>query len=105
MSTPSINFKTMLCTNDKSTRHQILTPLLQWLLAQTPYDPLALACYSSLKEIYQTNTWADDEAFKNHFFWRMMQNYDTCVSFQEIVNAKLTVPDKNMAVAVEPRKN
>ena len=94
MSTPSIKFKTMLCAHDRNTRHQILTSLLPWLTAQISHDPLAPACYNSLQEIYQTNTWADDKAFKEHYFWGMMRNYDTCVSFQEIVKAELAVPTK-----------
>ena len=109
MPTPSIKFKKMLCANDRNTREQILKPLLQWLTAQIPHDPLAAACYNSLQEIYQTNTWADNKAFKDHYFWGMIQNYDTCVSFQEIVKAKLAVPKKNIAVVItdstaEPRK-
>jgi len=110
MTTPSIKFKKLLCANDKNTRHQILTSLLSWLTQQIPHDPNAAACFNSLQEAYQVNTWADNAAFKGHYLWNMMPNHDACLSFQEIVRAKLAVPKKNMAVAVaatpaaEPRK-
>lgn len=91
MTTPAMKFNTMLCSKKKEHRHQILQSLLTWLMTQTA-DPVANACYSSLQEAFQVNTWADNKSFKDHYFWYMMSNHDSCVSFQEIVKAKLAVP-------------
>ena len=99
MATPSIKFKKMLCANDKNTRQQILYPLLNWLSQQIPHDTKASACYNSIQEAYQVNSWADNKSFKDHYLWNMMPNHDTCISFQEIIKAKLGVPQKNIALA------
>ena len=110
MNIPSIKFKKMLCSTDRSTRQQILPPLMNWLRQQIYVDPMALACYNSIQEAYQVNAWADNRAFKDHYLWAMMCNHDSCVSFQEIVKAKLGVPQKNIATVIkdtnaEPRKS
>jgi len=99
MPTPSIKFKKMLCANDRNTRIQILQPLMTWLMRQIEADKMASACYNSLQEIYQVNTWADNSAFKDHYMWFTMSNHDACTSFQEIVKAKLAVPKVNAATA------
>ena len=109
MATPSLKFKKMLCANDRSARHQILQPLMNWLTQQIPHDPRAAACYNSIQEVFQVNTWADNRAFKTHYLWDVMSNHDLCTSFHEIVRAKLGVPKKNIAVLIkdstaEPRK-
>lgn len=115
MPTPSIKFKKMLFSYDKETRRQILDPLLDWLRKQIPNDPNASACYNSIQTIHSVNSWFDTPAFnsqkefKNHAVWMTLSNHDSCISFQEIVKAKLGVPIKNITVAIndaksEPRK-
>ena len=109
MPTPSIKFKKMLFAYDKQTRHQILYRLLDWLSQQQQHDPKAGACYCSIQEAYNVNSWADQKAFKEHYLWNMMPNHDSCVSFQEIVKAKLGVPQTNIAQVIKhpdskPRK-
>jgi len=108
MNTPSYKFKKMICANNRDDRHKILEPIKNWLMQQISVDPMASACYASIQEAYQVNSWADNKAFKEHYLWHMMSNHDSCVSFQEIVKAK-GVPIKNIAVAIkeansEPRK-
>ena len=115
MPTPSIKFKKMLFSYDKETRRQILEPLVEWLRKQIPNDPNASACYNSIQTIYAVNSWFDTpvfnslKEFKNHSVWTTLSNHDSCISFQEIVKAKLGVPNKNIAIAIkdltaEPRK-
>ncbi len=79
-------------------------------MQQTLVDPKASACFLSIQEAYNVNSWSDNKAFKDHWLWAAMSNHDSCVSFQEIVKAK-GVPLKNIAVAIkdanttlEPRK-
>ena len=108
MNTPSYKFKKMICANNRDDRHKILEPIKNWLMSQISVDPMASACYASIQEAYQVNSWADNKAFKEHYLWYMMSNHDSCISFQEIVKAK-GVPIKNIAVAIkdansEPRK-
>jgi HNH endonuclease len=108
MNTPSFKFKKMICAHSRDDRDKILYPIKNWLIQQISVDPKASACYSSIQEIYQVNTWADNKSFKEHYMWAIMSNHDSCVSFQEIVKAK-GVPIKNIAVAIndansEPRK-
>jgi hypothetical protein len=111
MSTPSIKFKKMLCANDKNTRQQILQPLMQWIMNQIQHDSKASACYNSIQEAFQVNSWADNKAFKEHYLWFMMSNHDSCVSFQEIVKAKLAVPKVSISAVINspagpvPRRN
>jgi hypothetical protein len=100
MNTPSIKFKKMLCSADKNTRSQILPPILNWLMQQISVDPMASACHASIQEAYQVNTWADNRTFKEHYFWDIISNHDSCISFQEIVKAK-GVPIKNIALAIK----
>ena len=109
MASPSIKFKKMLCANDKNTRHQILYALMNWINLQRQNDPNASSCYTSIQEAYHVNTWAENKAFKDHYLWDTMSNHNTCISFQEIVKAKLGIPKKNIEIAVkdskaEPRK-
>jgi hypothetical protein len=109
MATPSIKFKKLLFANDKNTRSQILYPLMNWLRQQTSVDSMASSCYATIQEAYQVNSWADDKSFKDHHLRFSMPNYDSCVSFQEIVKAKLGVPKKNIEVIIKdaaapPRK-
>ena len=108
MNTPSYKFKKMICAHNRDDRDKILYPIKNWLIQQISVDPKASACYASIQEAYQVNTWADNKAFKEHYLWAVMSNHDSCVSFQEIVKAK-GVPIKNIAVAIkdansEPRK-
>jgi hypothetical protein len=110
MTTPSIKFKKLLCSNDQNTRSQILQPLLSWLIKQIQTDQKASACYNSIQEAYQVNSWADNKAFKEHYLWYSMSNHDDCISFQEIVKAKLCVPKSNVSIIIknpnpEPRKS
>lgn len=100
MATPSLKFKKMLCAWDTNARRQLLPPLMGWLSCQATHDPKASACSNSLQELYAVNSWATPKEFKEHFAWNVMSNYDDCVSFQEIVKAKLAVPKTNIAVAV-----
>ena len=94
-----MKFKKMLCKYDKGEREQILNLLRNWLMQQIAHDGGAAMCYNSIQEAYQVNSWADNKAFKDHYLWFSMPNHDSCLSFQEIVRAKLAVPKKNMAVA------
>ena len=108
MNTASFKFKKMICKQERDARYKILDSIKNWLMQQISVDPNASACYASIQEAYQVNTWADNKAFKEHYFWDMMSNHDSCVSFQEIVKAK-GVPLKNIAIAIndansEPRK-
>lgn len=108
MNTASFKFKNMICKQDRDARYKILDSIKNWLIQQIPLDPKASACYASIQEAYQVNTWAENKTFKEHYFWDMMSNHDSCISFQEIVKAK-GVPIKNIAVAIkdansEPRK-
>jgi hypothetical protein len=106
----------MLFSYDKETRRQILEILLEWLRKQIPNDPNASECYNSLQTMYAVNSWFDTptfnalKEFKNHSVWITLCNHDSCISFQEIVKAKLGVPQKNIAVAIKdtnsmPRKS
>jgi hypothetical protein len=109
MPTPSIKFKKMLCANDQETRRQILDPLLSWLGQQISVDPMASACYNSIQTAYQVNSWADNKAFKEHWLWNVMSNHNECISFQEIIKARLGVPKRNITVVIkdlnsQPRK-
>lgn len=97
MNTPSIKFKKMICANSREDRHKVLEPIKEWLLHQIPVDPTASACYNSIQEVYQVNTWADNKAFKDHPIWYLMSNHDSCISFQEIVKAK-GVPKKIVSI-------
>ena len=97
-----------ICALSKDDRELVLFPIYNWICMQTSVDPKASACYASIQEAYQVNSWADNKAFKEHYLWQMMSNHDSCISFQEIVKAK-GVPIKNIAVAIkdansEPRK-
>ena len=108
MNTPSFKFKKMICALSKDDRQNVLFPIYNWLCLQIGVDPKASACYASIQEIYQINSWVDNKSFKTHHIWDIMSNHDSCVSFQEIVKAK-GVPQKNIAVAIrdlntEPRK-
>jgi hypothetical protein len=101
MSTPSIKFKKMLCTYDRNTRHQILSKLMLWLQQQKVHDINANSCYNSFQEAFQVNTWASNVEFKDHYFWFTMSNHDNCISFQEIIKAKLQEPKANVAVIIK----
>ena len=117
MNTPSYKFKKMICAHNRSDRHTILYPIMNWLSQQISVDPKASACYASVQQAFMENQnlcsngkteKENNKAFKEHWFWGMMSNHDSCVSFQEIVKAK-GVPIKNIAVAIkdehaEPRK-
>jgi len=108
MNTPSYKFKKMICAHNSDDRHKILMPIENWLMQQISIDPMASACYNSIREARTANSCYDNKIFKNHPLWDMMSNHDSCVSFQEIVKAK-GVPIKNIAVAIkdansEPRK-
>ena len=100
MNTPSFKFKKMICAHNRDDRDKILYPIKNWLMQQISVDPKASACYASIQEAYQVNTWADNKAFKEHYLWAVMSNHDSCVSFQEIVKAKC-VQIKNIAVAIK----
>ena len=100
MNTPSFKFKKMICAQNRDDRHKILGLINNWLMQQIPIDPNASACYNSIQEAYQVNTWADNKAFKEHHMWYAMSNHDSCISFQEIVKAK-GAPIKNIAVAIK----
>jgi 5-methylcytosine-specific restriction endonuclease McrA len=104
MASASIKFKKMLCAYDKAARDQILYRLMNWVGLQFTVDPGATACYTFIQEAYQINSWTDTKAFKNHYFWATMANHDTCVSFQEIVKAKLSIPKKNIEIAIKDAK-
>ena len=109
MDLPSIKFKKMLFSNEKIVRTRVLYSLTNWLQQQISVDPLASACYNSIQEAYQVNSWADDTTFKNHHLWFMMPNHDSCVSFQQIVKSRLGVPQKNITNVIKdlsapPRK-
>jgi len=60
MNTPSFKFKKMICAHSRDDRDKILYPIKNWLIQQISVDPKASACYSSIQEIYQVNTWADN---------------------------------------------
>jgi len=99
----------MLFANDKNIRTQILYSLMNWLRQQCQVDPQASSCYISIHEAYQVNFQVDDKAFKDNLLWLTMSNHNSCISFQEIVKAKLGVPKKNIAIIIkdanaEPRK-
>ncbi len=100
MSFPSIKFKRALCANDRDARYRILESLRDWMMKQIPHDPGATACATSLSEAHAVNSWASNKEFKEHYFWFAFQNHDKCVSFQEIVKAKLAVPKTNIAAAI-----
>ena len=100
MNTPSYKFKKMICAHSRNDRQTILEPIKNWLMQQSRVDPMASACYSTIQEAYAVNSWADDKTFKEHGLWHMMSNYDSCVSFQEIVKAK-GVPIKNIALEIK----
>lgn len=108
MSLTNIKFKSMLCRHDKDARRQILDLLLPWVSQQMPHDSGALACYNSLMEAHAVNGWASDKEFKDHYLWFSFVNHNSCRSFQEIVKAKLQVPQLNIAQAIAkpsaPRK-
>jgi hypothetical protein len=110
MPTPSIKFKVMLLRHDRNTRMQILSALDTWINNQFSVDPKSQACRNAMYEILMVNSWATDKELKDHILWYVMSNHDSCVSFQEIVKAKLGVPMKNISVAVKnvdapPRKS
>jgi 5-methylcytosine-specific restriction endonuclease McrA len=100
MSFPSTKFKKMLCAHDQNDRRRILDALKNWLILQFPHDPGAVACHGSFTEAHAVNSWASNKEFKDHYLWAIMQNHDNCVSFQEIIKAKLSVPKTNIGVAI-----
>ena len=109
MNTPSFKFKKMICANNKDDRNKILEPIKTWLMQQISIDSNASACYSSIQELYQINSWLDNKSFKEHYIWNVMPNHDSCISFQEIVKAK-GVPKKNIDIVIkdktgQPRKS
>lgn len=108
MNTPSFKFKKMICSQSRDDRRKIMDPILEWLQTQTSVDPMANACYNTIQEMFQVNSWADNKAFKEHYIWDILPNHNSCISFQEIVKAK-GVPIKNVAIIIkttstEPRK-
>jgi hypothetical protein len=109
MASVSIKFKRLLFGNSQDDRRQILLALKDWLTKQIPHDPSASACYATIQDAYQLNSWASNKEFKSHYMWDILSNYDNCPSFQEIVKSKLAVPKTNIAVIVKdvnagPRK-
>lgn len=101
MASPSIKFKKALCSNTQNDRRDILWRLSDWLTQQTLHDPNASACVVWLQQISSVNSWADNKTFKSHFSWDTAANHDRCISFQEIVKAKLAVPQTNIAVSIK----
>ena len=96
MASPSIKFKKLLLSNDKDNRAKILQPLMQYMMNQIAHDTNAAACYNSLQEAHQVNSWSETKEFKEHHLWHMMSNHDSCESFLEIVKSKLAVPKKTV---------
>ena len=109
MNTPSIKFKKMLCSNSKMDRDRILYDISNWLISQASIDPQASACQHNIQQLHYNNSRYDDKTFKNDIHWNVFVSFNTCVSFQEIVKAKLGIPQTNIANTikkpdVEPRK-
>ena len=100
MSFPSIKFKKMLCAHDQNDRRRILDALKNWLYDQFKHDPDANMCWGSFNTAIAINAISTNKEFKDHHLWILMQNHDNCVSFQEIVKAKLSVPKTNIGLAI-----
>lgn len=102
MAEPSIKFKKALMANDQSLRERILWNLMGWLMKQVPHDPMAAACHQWIQSIHSYNAQHLSKKDLNaHCIWDTASNHDKCISFQEIVKAKLSVPQTNIKELVE----
>ncbi len=88
---PSIIFKKLLCKYNQSERHRILYNLLSWLERKECTDE-KIHLYNFLQQLYQDNSHQKDTDFKKHYIWDIAVNYDSNPFFQQIVNAKLSIP-------------
>ena len=94
MTAPSMSFKTSLLKYDKMSRDRILFKLMNWLQLQSANDPQAHHAHSILQNLCNFNAYQTETEFKTNSEWHMIQSLDNCVSFQEIVRAKLAIPTK-----------
>jgi hypothetical protein len=94
MAGPSIKFKKLLFTYEQRDRDQILFKLSNWLMTQHSEDPQAAALSSTMQMLCNSNGYKPKSDFMNDSEWLMMRSYDTCVSLEAIVKAKLAIPDK-----------
>lgn len=96
MALPSIKFKKALLRMDQASREITLYRLKEWLIQQVNYDPNASQCHQWIQTLHAENAHMTNSSFKQSYTWDLMTNHDKCISFQEIVKAKLGVPCTNV---------
>lgn len=104
MAGPSIKFKKLLFTYEQHDRGQILFKLSNWLMKQQSEDPQAGRLSSIMQMLCNSNGYKTKADFTNDSDWIMMQSYDTCVSLEAIVKAKLAIPVKKIKEEKKPKQ-
>ena len=104
MAGPSIKFKKLLFTYEQHDRGQILFKLSNWLMKQQSEDPQAGRLSSTMQMLCNSNGYKTKAEFTNDSDWIMMQSYDTCVSLEAIVKAKLAIPVKKIKEEKKPKQ-
>ena len=96
MSIPSIKFKKMLVKLNQFDRMTVLNRLVNWLQQQGgDIDSTTSNLLCWLTNLSSMNFLPDDE-FKVNNIWFMASSFDNCISFQEIVKAKLDIPKRTI---------
>ena len=102
MSIPSIKFKNMMKKLGQVDRMNVLNKLVNWTQQQCEVDAKASHLVGWLSNLSALNLLPHSE-FITHCTWSMSTFFDDCVSFREIVKAKLDTPNKHVKEIVDKR--
>jgi hypothetical protein len=102
VSIPSIKFKSMMKKLNQTDRMNVLNKLVIWTQQQCEADVKANNLVGWLSNLSSLNLLPHAE-FINHSIWFMCGTFDDCVSFREIVKAKLDTPSKSVKDVIDKR--